>query len=136
VRAAAAALAACTLLAACGGDDGGDRVAFCEAFAELRDDDPFADLAVASPGEMRDAFAALADGAERMADEAPAEAGVQADRYADAVEGLRDELAGGGYDLTQIDTRRYRDGVEVYGDAATSLANAARSICDDDRPSG
>lgn len=114
-----------------GGGGGGDPAAFCAAFDDLREGDPFADLAVASPGEMRDAFAALADGAERIADAAPPDAGLQARRYADAVEALRDELAGGGYDLTQVDHGRYRDGVEAYGRAATSLANAARARCDD-----
>lgn len=118
-------------LSGCGGGADAEVAAFCSAIEALRDDDPFAELTVASPGEMRDAFAVLAEGADRAADVAPDDAAVQARRYADAVEALRDELAGGGYDPTQVDTRRYRDGVEAYGEAATSLANAARARCDE-----
>ena len=115
---------------ACGGDDAPDPEAFCAGIERLRESDPFAELTVASPGEMRDAFSLLARGAARVAEAAPDDAAVQARRYADAVEGLRDEMAGGGYDLTQVDRARYREGVEDYGEAATSLANAARAICD------
>jgi len=123
-------LAAGLVLAGCGGDDGaGDPAAFCRAVDELREGDPFADLAVASPGEMRDAFAALARGADRIADAAPDDAEVQADRYVDAVAALRDELAGAGYDLRRLDVARYQDAVAAYGEAATSLGNAARSRC-------
>lgn len=119
---------------ACAGDDDADPGAFCEGIEQLREDDPFAQLTVASPGEMRDAFSLLARGAARVAGAAPEGAAVQARRYADAVEALRDELAGGGYDLTQIDTRRYQAGVDEYGEAATSLANTARAVCDEPGP--
>jgi len=122
-------LLAGVLLAGCGGDDEGDPAAFCRAVEELREGDPFADLAVASPGEMRDAFTALAEGAERIAEAAPPDAEVQADRYVDAIEVLRDELAGAGYDLRRLDTQRYGEGVEAYTEAATSLGNAARARC-------
>ena len=130
LRAVAAALLALGALGGC--DDGrqADPEAFCAAFEDLRDGDPFADLAVASPGEMRDAFATLADGAGRMDDAAPDDVAVQARRYAEAVEVLRDELAGGGYDLTQVDRERYAAGVEAYTRAARSLGNAARATCD------
>jgi hypothetical protein len=127
---AAGALALAALLAGCGSDGGGDPAAFCAAVDDLRGNDPFADLAVASPGEMRDAFAALADGARRIDDAAPESAEVQARRYAEAVEVLRDELAGAGYDPRQVDVQRYGDGVDDYTAAATSLGNAADATCD------
>jgi len=115
--------------AACGDGGGADPEAFCAAFEDLREDDPFAELTVASPGEMRDAFDRLADGAEGMADAAPDEADVQADRYAAAVDALREEMAGAGYALTQLDRDRYGDAVREYQRAADSLANAARAVC-------
>lgn len=118
-------------LSSCGGGDEADPEAFCAGIEQLREDDPFAELTVASPGEMRDAFAVLASGAGRVAEDAPDDAAVQARRYAEAVEALQDEMAGGGYDLTRVDRDRYRDRVEDYDEAATSLANAARAICGD-----
>ena len=117
------------LLSGCGGDDGGDVAAFCEAVEDLRDDDPFEELQVASPGEMRDAFADLADGVDRIADAAPDEVGTQADRYADAVEALRDELAGAGYDPTRVDQLDYGQAVAAYTEAAVSVDNAADALC-------
>lgn len=117
------------LLGACGEDEG-DLTRFCEAVEDLRADDPFADLEIASPGEMRDAFVELAEGVDRIADVAPQEIGSQADRYADAVEALRDELAGAGYDPTRVDKLRYGQAVAAYTEAATSVGNAADASCD------
>ena len=115
---------------ACAGDDGGgDMAAFCQAVEDLRDDDPFAELEIASPGEMRDAFAELAEGVDRIAEAAPDEIGSQADRYADAVESLRDELAGAGYDPTRVDQLRYGQAVAAYTEAATSVGNTAEAAC-------
>lgn len=127
VGAAAGALAL-AVLGACGGDEG-DLAAFCEAVEALREDDPFADLAIASPGEMRDAFAELAEGVERIADEAPSGARSQSLRYADAVDALRDELAGAGYDPTRVDQLRYGQAVASYTEAATSVSNTADAAC-------
>ena len=119
-------------LGACGDEERQtDPAAFCDAVADLRANDPFVELTVASPEEMRAAFEELADGASRIAEAAPEDAGVQADRYRDAVEALRDELAGAGYDPTMVDNARYADGVEAYTEAATSLGNAARALCGD-----
>ena len=117
------------LLSGCGGGDGGDVAAFCEAVEDLRDDDPFAELQIASPGEMRDAFAELAAGVDRIADAAPDEVGTQADRYADAVEALRDELAGAGYDPTGVDQLDYGQAVAAYTEGAVSVDNAADALC-------
>lgn len=130
-RWASVALVAAALLglAACGDDAGGDRTTFCAAVEALRSEDPFAELEVASPGQMRDAFEALADGADRIAGAAPGEVSVQADRYRDAVGALRDELAGAGYDPTRMDGRRYARAVADYTEAADSLDNAADARC-------
>lgn len=117
------------LLTGCGDGGRADPEAFCAGVDELRDDDPFAELAVASPGEMRDAFAELADAAGRIEAAAPAEAAVQAERYLDAIDALRDELAGAAYDPTRVDTLRYGDAVSEYTDAAISLDNAADAAC-------
>lgn len=123
-------LLATAVLAGCGEDEG-DLASFCEAVEDLQNDDPFADLAIASPGEMRDAFAELAAGVDRIAAAAPQEIGSQADRYADAVESLRDELAGAGYDPTRVDQLRYGQAVASYTEAATSVSNTADANCGD-----
>lgn len=128
-RGAAACLAALLLLAACGDDAGGDGQAFCAAVEDLRSDDPFAELAVASPGEMRDAFARLRDGAEEIASSAPGPVAVQADRYLAAIDALIDELAGAAYDPRLVDNARYAGATADYRAAAASVDNAARSIC-------
>lgn len=126
----AAVVASAGLLGACGGDDGGgDLAGFCQAVEDLRTDDPFAELDIASPGEMRDAFAQLAEGVERVADAAPTEARTQSERYADAVAALRDELAGAGYDPTRVDQQRYGQAVAAYTEAATSVGNTADANC-------
>lgn len=125
----AGAVVAGLVLAGCGGDDGGDAQAFCAAVADLRADDPFAELPIASPGEMRDAFADLAEGADRIAGTAPPDARTQARRYADAVGSLRDELAGAGYDPTRVDHLAYAQAVAAYTEAAASVDNAADAIC-------
>ena len=116
-------------LGGCGEDDGGDQEAFCAAVADLEANDPFAELAIASPGEMRDAFADLAEGVGRIADAAPSEVRSQAQRYAEAVESLRDELAGAAYDLTRVDQLPYGQAVAEYTEAAVSVDNAADAIC-------
>jgi type VI protein secretion system component VasF len=117
------------LLSGCGGDDDGDVAAFCEAVEDLRADDPFEELQIASPGEMRDAFADLAAGVDRIADAAPEEARSQAQRYAVAVEDLRDELAGAGYDPTRVDQLDYGQAVAAYTEGAVSVDNAADALC-------
>lgn len=116
-------------LAGCGGDGAPDPSAFCAAIESLREDDPFEELAIASPGEMRDAFADLAERAGDAADDAPEDAEVQADRYVAAIEVLRGELAGAGYDPRRVDTTRYAAGVREYQAAAGSLTNAADATC-------
>ena len=84
---------------------------------------------------MRDAFDRLADGAEGMADAAPDDADVQAGRYAAAVEALREEMAGAGYALTQLDRDRYGDAVRDYhaSTAAPTAAPAAIATARTDR---
>lgn len=116
------------LLGACGDDDG-DRVAFCEAMGDLRELDPFQELDIAAPEDMRAAFGTLADEAERIASVAPPDARVQARRYASAVDELVGELSGAAYDPRRLDALRYGQATEEYTEAATSLDNAARGLC-------
>ena len=115
--------------AGCGSDDGGDLRAFCAGIERLRDDDPFAELEVASPQEMRAAFEELQEGAARIRDEAPSEADVPADRYQDAVEAIVDQLRGAGFDPRRLDTLSYGRATSDYGEAADSLDGAADSLC-------
>lgn len=117
------------LLGGCG-DDTGDLASFCAAVTDLEANDPFAELEIASPTDMRDAFASLADGVDRIAEVAPAEARTQAERYASAVDDLRDELAGAGYDPTRVDQLRYGQAVAAYTEAATSVGNTADAACE------
>lgn len=117
------------LLGGCGDEDGGDLATFCDAVEDLREDDPFAELQVASPSDMRDAFAALAEGVDRIDAAAPDGARTQTQRYADAVDALRDELAGAGYDPTRVDQLRYGQAVAAYSEAATSVSNTADAAC-------
>ncbi len=126
----AAVVAASVLLVACGGEDGRYLAGFCAAVEDLRSDDPFAELQIASPEDMRDAFAELAAGVDRIAEAAPDQARTQAGRYADAVDALRDELAGAAYDPTRVDQLRYGQAVAAYSEAATSVGNTADASCD------
>ena len=117
------------VLSGCSDGDEGDLASFCAAVSDLEENDPFAELQIASPGEMRDAFAELADGVDRIAQTAPDEVRTQAQRYADAVEALRDELAGAGYDPTRVDQMPYGQAVAAYTEGAVSVSNAADALC-------
>ena len=124
------ALVGASVLGGCSEDDGGDRRAFCAGIEELRADDPFADLQVASPQEMRSAFDDLHEAVQRIAAVAPPEADTQADRYQDALEEVIDHLRGAGYDPRELDTLAYGRATAAYGEAATSLDNTAEALCD------
>jgi hypothetical protein len=115
--------------AGCSSDDGGDLRAFCAGVERLRDSDPFADLEVASPAEMRAAFEELQAGAARIRDEAPSEAAVPADRYHAAVDALVDQLRGAGFDPRRLDSLGYGRATSDYGEAADSLDGTADSLC-------
>lgn len=118
------------LLSACGDDDnGGDVASFCSAVDALAADDPFAELAVASPQEMRAAFDELRDGVEAIARSAPDDVSGRADRYLDSVDELIDQLRGAGYDPRQLDTLRYGTATDAYEEAAVSIENAAEDAC-------
>jgi hypothetical protein len=113
---------------ACGGDET-DPAAFCNRYEELRADDPFGELDVASGAEMRTAFERLQDGASRLATTAPADAAVQAERYAATVDDLVAQQRAAGYDLRNLDLGAYRRATGAYNEAAASLENAARAAC-------
>lgn len=126
-----AVAAAVLVVAACGDDDGGGSpAAFCSAYDSLREDDPFERLDVASPGEMKSAFDLLDEAAAAVADRAPEETAVPAERYETAVGDLVDQLRAAGYDLRNLDRPGYRQATEAYNQAAVSLENAAAATCD------
>lgn len=123
-------VAAAALLTSCGDDDGsGDVASFCEAVESLAADDPFGELAVASPQEMRAAFDELRDGVEAIARSAPDDLSGRADRYLDSVDALIDQLRGAGYDPRQLDTLHYGTATDAYEEAAVSVENAAEDAC-------
>lgn len=116
--------------ASCGDDGGGgDLASFCDAVHALADDDPFAELSVASPEEMRTAFDQLRDGVAAIAASAPDDLGGASDRYLDTVDVLIDQLRGAGYDPRDLDTLAYRGAAADYEAAAVSIENAATEAC-------
>lgn len=128
-RVAGVALAT-ALIGSCGDDEGGGDVAsFCSAVEALAADDPFDELAVASPQEMRAAFDQLRDGVEDIARSAPDDLSGRADRYLESVDDLIDQLRGAGYDPRQLDTLRYGAATDAYEEAAVSIENAADDAC-------
>jgi hypothetical protein len=130
VRAVALVTVALLVLGGCGdGDDGGDLGAFCDAVDRLERNDPFAELDIASPGEMAAAFDQLSEGAGRIADQAPPAARSQARSYEASVEDLVDQLRGAGFDPTQVDALAYREAAADYQAAAVAVENAAGSLC-------
>ena len=122
-------VAGAILLGGCSGD-GGDLRTFCAEVEDLRSDDPFADLAVASPQEMRSAFDDLEEAVRRIDVAAPDEVETQASRYRDALDEVVDHLRGAGYDPRQLDALAYGDATAEYTEAADSLDNAADSLCE------
>lgn len=125
-----AVLVAAGAVAGCNDDAEEDPQAFCDAVESLAADDPFAELEVASPGEMKSAFEQLRDGAEVIEATAPAEASVPASDYVGAVHELMRQLNGAGYDPRSLDPLEYGRAVEDYTVAATSVTNAANATCE------
>lgn len=115
--------------AACSDDGGGDLASFCEAVETLAGDDPFAELSVASPEEMRTAFDQLRDGVADIAAAAPDDLEGPADRYLDTVDVLIEQLRGAGYDPRDLDSLAYRTAASDYEAAAVSVENAAGAAC-------
>lgn len=124
-------LAVVTLgLAGCG-DDGepADLATFCTRFDELSGASPFAELTIATPGEMRAAFDSLRDSADGLVRVAPADVELAATDYRDAVGVLVAELEAAGFDSRNVDTLTYGRAVDDYSDAAVALDRAAASAC-------
>ncbi len=118
------------VLGGCGSDgDEGDLEAFCAAVESLRDEDPFAELEIASPGEMQAAFGRLDAGVDAIESAAPSEARRQARAYQDSVDELIDQLRGAGFDPRNVDPLAYRQATAAYGNAAVSVDNAAANLC-------
>lgn len=122
-------VAGLSLVAGCGDDEDGDLASFCASVDRLADNDPFAELELASPQEMRVAFDQLRAGVAAIADDAPPDLEGRTDRYLDAVDELIDQLRGAGFDPRQLDTLRYRSAAGEYEEAAISVENAAEQAC-------
>lgn len=118
------AAAACT-------DDGPERdlAGFCAAVEDLAENDPFTDLQVASPEEMRTAFDQLREGVDAIAARAPDDLRARTEEYRDTVDVLIDQLRGAGFDPRNLDTLAYRSAADDYEAAAVSVENAAASAC-------
>lgn len=116
-------------LAACGGDSGADEEAFCAAYDRLGQNNPFSELTMASPDEMKAAFDQLAEAADEIADAAPSNASVQADAYASAIDALMDQLRAAGYDPRNVDATAYQQAVTEYQETGGSLGREAEAIC-------
>ncbi len=129
MRPRAAALIVVALLSACGGDGEGDLEAFCDAVQDLRETDPFEELTIASPEEMKTAFDELRSGADDVADHAPPEQRPRAEEFRDSVGALVDEMRGAGYDLRALDDLAYRSAVGDYLDAAVAVENSTDATC-------
>lgn len=129
VLGAVAAVLTAGLLGGC--DDGTERSveAYCEAVERLAADDPFEELAVASPEEMESAFEQLRAGAERIATSAPGEQRTSAEDYAAGVEALVDQLRAAGFDPRRVDPLAYRAATDDYTDAAGAVTRAADAVC-------
>lgn len=115
-------------LGAC--DDDRDAASFCDAVATLRGEDPFAELDVARPEQMRTAFSELQELADEVRDLAPPDVRPRAERYAEAVDAVVEELTGAAYDPRLLDPLRYRRATRDYTEAAVRLDDAAGTVCD------
>ncbi len=128
--AVAVALVLAASTGACTDGSSGDVASFCAAVQSLADDDPFAELEIASPQEMRTAFDRLRDGVADIADAAPDDLDGRSGRYLESVDELIDQLRGAGFDPRDLDTLDYRSATSEYEEAAVSIENAAADACD------
>jgi hypothetical protein len=124
-------LAAVALLAACGGDEpAADQATFCRRLDRLTGNDPFLAFGdTAAPAEIAEAFAALVERADELADVAPEDVRPAARAYADATRNLDELMADAGYDGARLDARAYRDEQEAYASAADRLLNYLATEC-------
>jgi hypothetical protein len=113
------------------GDDGedGDEAAFCEELDRLTENDPFLAFGdTATEAEMEEAFTALRERAEELAELAPEAARGAATDYRDAVVGLDDLLAEAGYG-TDVDPVAYQSEQVRYVEAAQRLERYLDTDC-------
>ena len=124
-----AALCATVTGAGCGHDHG-DLATFCVDYRTLADDNPFATLEVASPGEMRTAFKDLSDAADAVESSAPEGLDRLASDYSNAIETLVEVLSATEFDPRNLDTAAYRRATIDYAAAATALSNETVARCE------
>jgi hypothetical protein len=127
----ATAAAALLLAAGCGGGSSHDGGAdFCPRLERLTENDPFRTFGARATGtEIKAAFDALHDSADRLASAAPDDARSAARDYADAVRRMRSLMAGAGYDGSLVDATRYRAAQLDYYVAASRLERYLVASC-------
>jgi hypothetical protein len=118
--------------AACGGggDGDGDPAAFCDRLDRLTRNDPFLAFGdTATPGEIEQGFAALADRADELVDVAPPEARGATRDLADAVDDMASLMDAAGFDGEALDARAYRDAQVTYAEASDRLLRYLDAEC-------
>jgi hypothetical protein len=124
-------LAVVVLLAACGGEEpSADPPEFCRRLDRLTGNDPFLAFGdTATPAEIAEAFSALVERADELAEVAPQDVRPAAEAYADATRNMDALMAEAGYDGARLDARAYRDEQEAYTEAADRLLNYLDAEC-------
>ena len=118
------------LLSACTEEPSADPDLFCDRLGRLTENDPFLAFGdTAKPSEIAEAFEALVERADELADVAPEEVRPAAEDYAEAVTDMDELMADAGYDGARLDARAYRDEQEAYTEAGDRLLRYLESEC-------
>jgi hypothetical protein len=123
-------LVAVLLLAACNDEPSADAGLFCDRLGRLTENDPFLAFGdTATPSEIAEAFDALVERADELAEVAPDDIRPAAEDYAEAATAMDDLMAEAGYDGARLDDRAYRDQQEAYAEASDRLLNHLEAEC-------
>ena len=125
-----AVLGVALLLCGCHDEPKADQDLFCARLGRLTENDPFLAFGdTATPTEIAQAFRALVERANELADVAPEAARPAARTYAEATTAMDDLMADAGYDGARLDARAYRDEQVTYSEAAERLLNYLDAEC-------
>lgn len=125
-----AVLVVALLVSACGDDEHADPELFCERLGRLTENDPFLAFGdTATPSEIAEAFDALVERADELAEVAPDEIRPAAEDYAEATTAMDELMADAAYDGARLDNRAYRDQQEAYAEASDRLLNHLEAEC-------
>ncbi len=130
-RSGIVAVAVSLVVVGCGDSgDGADPARFCEQHDRHTENDPFrafGDTATAS--EIEEAFAALVERVDALADVAPDEVEGAARDLAESVTVMDEEMAEAGYAPDGLDARAYRDAQVAYAEASDRLLRHLDAEC-------